>query len=46
MNLELFTKRKYNGAWGEGIWSKDGRIYTEVLPFFGWHLIFDDNSRK
>jgi pimeloyl-ACP methyl ester carboxylesterase len=40
---------EYNGAWGEGIWSKDGRIYTEVLPFFGRHLVFDennDNSRK
>jgi hypothetical protein len=40
---------EYNGAWGEGIWSQDGRIYTEVLPFFGRHLVFDvhnDNNRK
>jgi hypothetical protein len=40
---------EYNGSWGEGVWGKDGRINTEVLPFFGRHLVFDvnnDNSRK
>jgi hypothetical protein len=39
---------EYNGAWGEGIWSKDGRIYTEVLPFFQRHLVFErnDNDRR
>jgi hypothetical protein len=37
---------EYNGAWEDGIWSKDGRIYTEVLPFFERHLVFDDSSRK
>jgi Putative esterase len=42
----IHEAEEYNGAWGEGIWSKDGRIYTEVLPFFERHLVFNDNSRK
>jgi hypothetical protein len=33
---------EYNGAWGEGIWGNDGRIYTDVLPFFRRHLLFDE----
>jgi hypothetical protein len=40
---------EYNGTWGERNWSDDGRVYTEVLPFFQKHLVFDaknDNSRK
>jgi hypothetical protein len=37
---------EYNGTWNSNIWSRDGRIYAEVLPFFGRHLVFDDNSRK
>jgi pimeloyl-ACP methyl ester carboxylesterase len=40
---------EYNGMWDKGIWSQDGRIYTEVLPFFGRHLVFDsynNNSGK
>lgn len=38
---------EYNGAWG-GNWGADGRIYTEVLPFFGRHLVFGtaDNGGK
>jgi enterochelin esterase-like enzyme len=32
---------EYNGLWGHGVWGDNGRIYTEVLPFFGRHLIFD-----
>jgi len=31
---------EYNGAWG-GNWGADGRIYTEVLPFFERHLVFE-----
>ena len=31
---------EYNGAWG-GNWGADGRIYTEVLPFFQRHLVFE-----
>lgn len=30
---------EYNGAWGEPNWGEDGRIYTEVLPFFRRHLV-------
>ena len=35
---------EYNGSWGEGNWGEGGRIYTDVLPFFRRHLIFDANS--
>jgi pimeloyl-ACP methyl ester carboxylesterase len=35
---------EYNGAWGEPNWGIDGRIYTEVLPFFRRHLIFDESG--
>jgi pimeloyl-ACP methyl ester carboxylesterase len=31
---------EYNGAWG-GNWGEDGRVYTDVLPFFERHLVFD-----
>jgi hypothetical protein len=34
---------EYNGIWGERNWGEDGRVATEVLPFFGKHLIFDKN---
>ncbi|NYF79236.1 alpha/beta hydrolase [Granulicella arctica] len=33
---------EYNGTWGEPNWGEDGRVYTEVLPFFGRHLVFGD----
>ena len=32
---------EYNGVWGTGNWGVDGRAYTEVLPFFARHLVFD-----
>ena len=32
---------EYNGVWGTGNWGVDGRVYTEVLPFFARHLVFD-----
>lgn len=32
---------EYNGAWGESYWGSQGRITTEVLPFFARHLVFD-----
>jgi S-formylglutathione hydrolase FrmB len=31
---------EYNGVWGTGNWGVDGRVYTEVLPFFARHLNF------
>jgi Putative esterase len=35
---------EYNGSWGEQTWGRDGRVYTEVLPFFQRHLVFDENN--
>jgi S-formylglutathione hydrolase FrmB len=35
---------EYNGVWGTGNWGADGRVYTEVLPFFARHLVFDARS--
>jgi len=35
---------EYNGVWGTGNWGVDGRIGTEVLPFFARHLVFDASS--
>jgi hypothetical protein len=34
---------EYNGVWGSGNWSQDGRVYTEVLPFFQRYLSFDSH---
>jgi hypothetical protein len=34
---------KYSSVWGHGVWGDDGRVYTEVLPFFQRHLVFDKN---
>jgi hypothetical protein len=31
---------EYNGLWGSGNWGVDGRVYTDVLPFFQKHLAF------
>jgi hypothetical protein len=36
---------EYNGAWGEPNWGADGRIYTEVLPFFQRYLVFDKSQQ-
>ncbi|MGD0302493.1 MAG: alpha/beta hydrolase-fold protein [Bryobacteraceae bacterium] len=35
---------EYNGLWGHGVWGDDGRMCTEVLPFFRRHLVFDGND--
>jgi hypothetical protein len=35
---------EYNGVWGTGNWGADGRVYTEVLPFFARHLVFEPSS--
>jgi hypothetical protein len=32
---------EYNGVWGPGNWGIDGRVYTEALPFFARHLVFN-----
>jgi len=31
---------EYNGTWGDKTWGNDGRVYSEVLPFFQKHLVF------
>lgn len=37
---------EYNGMWTEPNWGQDGRIYTDVLPFFQRHLAFAVNGDK
>jgi hypothetical protein len=37
---------EYNGPFGESDWGIEGRIYTEVLPFFAKKLVFDDGGRQ
>ncbi|HEX4485363.1 MAG TPA: alpha/beta hydrolase-fold protein [Terriglobales bacterium] len=32
---------EYNGMWGEPNWGINGRVYSEVLPFFQKHLVFE-----
>jgi hypothetical protein len=35
---------EYNGVWGDKSWGDDGRIYSDVLPFFKKHLLFDERQ--
>ncbi|HEY6329334.1 MAG TPA: alpha/beta hydrolase-fold protein [Blastocatellia bacterium] len=37
---------EYNGMWTEPNWGLEGRIYTEVLPFFQRYLVFTETSDK
>jgi hypothetical protein len=32
---------EYNGGWGDKNWGENGRVYTDVLPFFQKHLVFE-----
>jgi hypothetical protein len=32
---------EYNGTWDDSNWGVDGRFFTEVLPFFQRHLVFN-----
>jgi hypothetical protein len=36
----IHEAEEYNGTWGEPNWGVDGRIYTELLPFFQRNLLF------
>jgi hypothetical protein len=36
---------EYNGVWGSGNWGANGRVATEVLPFFGRTLVFEGNGK-
>ena len=35
---------EYNGVWGSGNWGADGRVATEVLPFFARTMVFADGQ--
>jgi enterochelin esterase-like enzyme len=37
---------EYNGLWGHGVWGDEGRVKTEVLPFFERHLVFEGKSGR
>lgn len=37
-----YEAEEYRGGWGERHWGEDGRIYTEMLPFFARTLAFAD----
>jgi hypothetical protein len=36
-----YEAEEYRGGWGERHWGNEGRIYTEMLPFFSRTLVFD-----
>jgi hypothetical protein len=36
---------EYEGPSGEHNCGNEGRVYTEVQPFFGWHLVFEASSK-
>ncbi len=40
----IYEAEEYNGAFGAD-WGVDGRIYTDALPFFQRHLVFDSNEK-
>ena len=42
----LHEAEEYNGVGGEPYWGAQGRIDTEVLPFFARHLIIESASMK
>ncbi|OSZ63546.1 esterase [Sphingomonas sp. IBVSS2] len=35
-----YEAEEYRGGWGDRHWGEDGRIYTEMLPFFARKLVF------
>lgn len=35
---------EYVGTHGDKLGGRDGRIYTEMLPFFDTYLVFEDES--
>jgi hypothetical protein len=42
----IHEAEEYNGAWAEPYWASMAASNTEVLPFFGRHLVFDVNNDK
>jgi len=37
---------EYNGGWGDQHWGAQGRVYTDLLPFFNKNLVFEAKSRQ
>ncbi len=35
----VHESEEYNGSWGGRTWDRDGRVYSDVLPFFRRHLV-------
>jgi hypothetical protein len=36
-----YEAEEFHGWWGERHWGPDGRVMTDVLPFFARHLVFE-----
>ncbi len=36
---------EYRGGWGDKTWGEEGRVFTEVLPFFQRHLVSASSSK-
>ncbi|HEY5849736.1 MAG TPA: alpha/beta hydrolase-fold protein [Lysobacter sp.] len=36
-----YEAEEYRGGWGERNWGLDGRVYTDMLPFFQTKLLFE-----
>lgn len=36
-----YEAEEYRGGWGERHWTADGRVATDMLPFFARHLVFE-----
>jgi hypothetical protein len=37
---------EYNGPFGASDWGVEGRIYTDALPFFARHLVFEEERPR
>ena len=37
---------EYRGGFGDRVWGEDGRVYTDLLPFFQKHLVFAAGATK
>jgi S-formylglutathione hydrolase FrmB len=41
----LHEAEEYRGGFGDRLWGEEGRVYSDVLPFFQRHLAFDARAR-
>jgi hypothetical protein len=37
-----YEAEEYHGGWDDGRWGKDGRVMTDILPFFARHMLSED----